>query len=119
MAVKKLTGVSAEQLASLRAGNFEPMAKVYALKEPLITIPAGYWDYQEKEVSPKSGSAFTVKLAVFKIGNETFERTFRSGEEIDTENEIVIGKYVAERDQTTSNGYKIVKGTVKQFAANA
>lgn len=119
MAVKKLTGVTAEQLAQLKAGNFEPMARVYKIKEDLLTIPAGYWQHETRTISPKAGKPFTLELALFKVGNETFERPFRSGEELSEDNEIKVSIYVAERDETTSSGYVIKKGTMKQFAANA
>jgi hypothetical protein len=125
MANEKKIVVSAKALKALREGQFTAAEKVYVEDAPIVTIPAGLWKLVERAIPAKNGApAFTMQICEFVIPKsdgtmEPFDRVFRSGEVVDTDNDVKISTYRAERDFTCSNGTVIPKGLVKQFAANA
>lgn len=103
-----------EVLAKLKSSQFVAQKPVWVDPEPLITIPEGSYDVEEKQLD-----GFTLNVASFKIGKDTFEFAYRSKVVPDQDGDLVIAEFTANSDFTCTNGKVIKKGTTKQFATNA
>lgn len=114
--MKLLKITDAKVLSILRQGQFTPAEKVYVEEEPILTIPAGSWELEEKTITPATGAPFKMLVANFAVGKEKFDRVFRSGSKPTGDEDIKISTYKAEREFHCTNGTVIAKGTVKQFA---
>lgn len=121
MAIKKvMPKVNQQVLSELRGTQFQPQAPVYVMEDNLVTIPSDLYSVETKDI-PARGTreAFTLHISKFEINGEQFEIAYRSGVVPDSDDDLVISRYKAERDFETSSGKLIKKGTVKIFAANA